>query len=180
MPLPSQLFTADGYTWTDSQVPATATAATAYFRTDAAAGVTVAGSVVDGRWTFVLTSAVTAAMTPGDWSVQFRAELPAGPQTYRPIARITVVQGLAYTGDPSALDPRTPTEIELAELRVAIRAVYRSSEYTIGTDTGSRRLKRADLPWLLDRERQLLQRIATEARARQGGSRRVLTVFDGR
>lgn len=180
MPLPSQLFTADGYTWTDIQVPATATAATVYFRTDAAAGVTVAGELIDGRWTFVLSSEITAGMTPGEWSVQFRAELPAGPQTYRPITRITVVQGLAYAGEPSALDPRTPTEIELADLRVAIRAVYRSAEYRIGTETGSRMLKRADLPWLLDRERQLLQRIASEARARQGGSRRVLTVFDSR
>lgn len=178
MALPSTLYTGDGHTWTDSQVPAGATGATVYFRTAATDGVAVEGELIDGRWTFTLASSITATMTPGDWGVQFVAALPTGQQTYRPIGRVTVVQGLAFTGEPSPLDPRTPAEIELAELRVAIRAVYRSAEYSIGTDTGSRRLKRADLPWLLDRERQLLQRIASEARTRQGIGRRVLTTFD--
>lgn len=179
MALPSQLFQGDSVAWVDLQVPTDATAATAYLRTNTAgAGVVIEGTEAAGIWTFTLSAEDTGAMVPGDWAVQFQATLPSGPYTYRPLGRLRVIQGLIFAGEPSPLDPRSATEIELAELRVAIRSVYRSASYKIGTATGSRELKRADLPALLDRERVLLRRIASEARAARGGAgRRVLTQF---
>lgn len=178
MALPIQLFQGDAAQWTDALVPAAATAAVVYMRgNDADAAVAVEGVLADGEWGFTLSSEDTAALPVGLYAVQFTATTPAGQTTYRPIARITILQGLAFSGTASPLDPRTPSEIELAELRAAIRAVYRSASYRIGTATGSRELKRADLPWLTARERELLRRIASEARAARGGGRRVLTQF---
>jgi hypothetical protein len=180
MPLPSLLYQGDAASWTDRTVPAGATAVTVWLRTDATANnaASVEGVLVGGLWTFSLAGEVTATWTPGEWAVQFVAELPAGPSTYRPIARITVRQSLLFGETASALDPRSPSEVELAELRVAIRAVYRSAEYRIGSATGQRMLKRADLPWLLERERELMRRVANEKRAAAGGGpRRVLTHF---
>jgi hypothetical protein len=180
MPLPSQLFAGDSASWTDESVPADATAATVYMRGNGAdAAIAIEGALAGGKWGFALSSEDSTALPPGLYGVQFTAITPAGQATYRPLARIEILQGLGFTSEPSPLDPRTPSEIELAELRVAIRAIYRSASYTIGTATGSRTLRRADLPWLEARERTLLRRIATESSAARGISRRVLVHFPG-
>lgn len=180
MPLLSQLFTGDSAAWTDGLVPADATAATATFRGNTAgAGVVVEGVLTGGKWSFTLDAETTDSMVVGTWAVQFTATTPAGQVTYRPIGRIEIIQGLGFTGEPSPLDPRSDAERELAELRVAIRAIYRSASYKIASLSGQRELKRADLPWLQQREAVLLRRVANEKRAATGGgARRVLTVFD--
>lgn len=180
MGLPVQIFQSDSVQWTDSQVPANATAAATTFRGNAVdAAAAVEGVLAGGKWQFTLTSEDTASLPPGPYGVQFTATTPAGQTTYRPLARIEILQGLGFTGTPLPLDPRSDAERELAELRTAIRAIYRSASYRIGTATGSRELKRADLPWLLERERVLLRRIASEKRSAAGISRRVLTHFPG-
>lgn len=177
MSLPATIYAGDQVRWTDSQVPATATGATAYFRTNAQAGVAVAAVLEEGTWTFTLPAVQSAGMPSGDWQVQFVAQLADGPFTYRPVARLTVRPSLAYTGEPGPYETRTETEIELLAVRSAIQAVYRSQEYRIGTSTGGRMVRRADLPWLEARERTLLARIAAERRAAAGRGRRVLTRF---
>lgn len=180
MPAPSIIHAGDLVTWTDTRAPAAATGVTAHLRTNQAGqGVSVAGTYEPtGGWTFSLGPQVTADMAVGLWAVQLVATLPDGPFTYAPLERVEVRPSLAFgEGGPAAFDPRSQTELELVDVRNAIQAVYRSLEYRIGTADGGRMVKRADLPWLVARERQLLQRLAAE---RQGGrSRRLLTYFPG-
>ena len=182
MPAPSIIHAGDLVTWTDTRAPAAAPAVTAHQRPNQAGqGVSVPGTYEPtGGWRFSLAPQVTADMAAGLWALQVVATLPDGPFTYARLERIEVRPSLAFgEGGPAAFDPRSETELELADVRNAIRAVYRSLEYRIGTADGGRMVRRADLPWLQDRERLLLQRLAAERRAAAGRSRRMLTYFPG-
>lgn len=180
MTAPSTFYAGDLVVWTDARPPAEATAVVGYLRTNTAGqGVTVTATqaAAGEPWEFRIEAGTSGAMEPGEWLLQVVATLPDGPFTYAPLQRILVRAGLAYTGTPDAFDGRSTTELELIDVRNAIQAVYRSLEYTIGTADGGRKVRRADLPWLQDREQLLLKRLAAERRAASGRDRRLLTYF---
>lgn len=164
--------------WTDSTVPADAAGATVYLRPlTGSAGVAAVGVLGPDGWAFTLDAADTAGMDAGPWAAQGVATAAGGSTAaWFAGARLEVLPSLLFSGDPGPLDLRSPTEIELEAVRAAIAAVYRAQEYEVGAGRYmGRRLLRADLRWLQQREQALLLRLQVERQGRQ--QRRVLIEF---
>lgn len=133
-----------------------------YFR-KAAAGITAVGAErSDGGWNLTLTAATTAGMAAGEWQWQAVTSKGAASTTLA-AGRLEVLPSLAYSGTPSSFDGRSEAEIELAEVRAAIRALITkgATQYTIG----SRSFTAIDLGKLTERESQLRAIVAREKAA---------------
>lgn len=148
MAFPPEIYAGDAVSWTDTLAPS-ATSYTYYFRTNAASGATVAGTLSNGIWTFTLPALTTAAFSTGQWFFQAVSVTDSAPTTVR-TGSFTVSPSLTYAGAPAALDLRSQAQIDLEAVEAAIRALTTGAqEYRIGTPTGGRMVKRADLAQLI-------------------------------
>lgn len=148
MAFPSELRAGDAVNWTDD-LAQYADSYTYYFRTNAASGATSAGTFSTGLWSFALSSATTAALTPGTWYYQAVSVTTGAPTTQR-TGGFTLLPSLTYTGSPTAVDLRSQAQIDLEAVETAIRALVNGAqEYRIGTATGGRLVKRAELAQLI-------------------------------
>jgi len=164
--IPASFTAGDLVTWTQEKAPQGATAITAYLRTNAASGATIAASgPINGVWTFTLPAATTAQLTPGEWRVQEIATTPAGPVTINS-ASFSITPSLAYTGNPSAVDLRSQSQKDLDDVESAIRALTTGAqEYWIGNSGSGRKVRRADLAELIKWRDRLKAQVAAEKRA---------------
>jgi hypothetical protein len=148
MAFPSEIRAGDAIEWTDELAPA-ANTYIYYFRTNAASGATVSGTLSSGIWTFTLSSGTTGAFTPGQWFYQAISTTASAPLTERS-GGFTVLPSLAFTGSATAVELRSQAQRDLESTEEAIRAlVSGAQEYRIGTPTGGRMVKRADLAQLI-------------------------------
>lgn len=148
MTLPPEIYAGDTVEWTDTRA-ITASSYTYYFRTNAASGASVSGVLTVDRWTFTLSAATTATFTAGNWYYQAVSVTAGAPLTERS-GGLLVRPSLAFTGSATAVDLRNQTQIDLDAVEAAIRAlVGGAQEYRIGTPTGGRLVKRADLAQLI-------------------------------
>ena len=148
MAFPSEIRAGDAIEWTDELAP-TATSYIYYFRTNAASGATSSGTLTQSKWTFTLSATTTAAFTPGQWFYQAISTTATTPLTER-TGGFTVQPSLVYSGSATAVDLRSQASIDLEAVEAAIRAlVSGAQEYRIGTPTGGRMVKRADLAQLI-------------------------------
>lgn len=164
--IPASFTAGDLVTWTQERAPEDATAITAYLRTNAASGATVAASgPVNGVWTFTLPAATTAQLTPGEWRLQEIATTPAGAVTVNS-ASFSITQSLAYVGNPTAVDLRSQAQKDLDDVEAAIRALTTGAqEYWIGNSGNGRKVRRADLAELIKWRDRLKAQVAAEKRA---------------
>lgn len=164
--IPASFTAGDLVTWTQERAPEGTTAITAYLRTNAASGATVAASgPVNGVWTFTLPSATTALLTPGDWRLQEVASTPTGHVTVNN-ASFSITRSLAYVGDPTAVDLRSQAQQDLDAVDAAIRALTTGAqEYWIGNSGNGRKVRRADLAELIKWRDRLKAQVAAEKRA---------------
>ena len=149
--IPTQFTAGDRVTWQEVEAPAGSTAVTAYLRTNAANGLTVAGTATtDPRvWDFLLRSVDTFSMEPQPWRAQIVATVGTDKYSIRS-APFVVLRSLVYGGAPTALDLRSQLEKDLETVEAGIRAlVGGAQEYYVGTGTGGRRVRRADLAELI-------------------------------
>lgn len=145
---PTQIYAGDAVTWTDELVPSAASYVY-YFRTNAASGATASGTLSSGIWSFSLAANVTANFTPGQWFYQ-AISVTAGISATQRTGGFEVLRSLAFTGSATALDLRSQAEIDLSAVEEAIRTLIGGAqEYRIGTPTGGRLVKRADLAQLI-------------------------------
>jgi len=148
MAFPPEIYAGDAVSWTDTLAP-TASSYTYYFRTNAASGATASGTLSNGVWTFTLPAVTTEAFAIGQWYYQAVSITSSAPTTVR-TGGFIVSRSLTYTGSPSALDLRSQAQIDLEAVEAAIRALTTGAqEYRIGTPTGGRMVKRADLAQLI-------------------------------
>ena len=82
MAFPSEIRAGDAIEWTDELAPA-ANTYIYYFRTNAASGATVSGTLSSGIWTFTLSGGTTGAFTPGQWFYQAVSTTASAPLTER-------------------------------------------------------------------------------------------------
>jgi hypothetical protein len=148
MAFPSEIRAGDAVEWTDDLAP-TASNFTYYFRTNAASGATAAGTLTNGIWAFTLSSATTTNFTPGAWFYQAISVSSGAPTTQR-YGGFDVLRSLTYAGAATAIDLRSQAQIDLDAVEAAIRALASGAqEYRIGTATGGRLVKRAELSQLI-------------------------------
>ena len=148
MAFPSEIRAGDAVEWTDDLAP-TANSYTYYFRTNAAAGATCSGTLSNGIWSFTLSGATTANFTAGAWFYQAISVTAGAPTTQR-YGGFDVLPSLTYSGSATAIDLRSQAQIDLEAVEVAIRALASGAqEYRIGTATGGRMVKRAELAQLI-------------------------------
>lgn len=165
MSLPQSFRAGDSLEWVEP--PALSVAAPTWtlagYLRKGTAGITVTGTArADGGWDMALTATQTAAMGAGIWSYQALAANGAARTTLD--TRTTeVLASLAYTGTPATFDGRSEAEVELAEVRAAIRTLITGgvAQYTIGTRTATK----LDLPKLMERESNLKAIVARERAA---------------
>lgn len=164
--IPATFTAGDLVTWTQERAPEGTTAITAYLRTNAASGATIAASgPVNGIWTFTLPSATTTQLTPGDWRLQEVAMVGGNPVTVNQ-ASFTITRSLAYTGSPTAIDLRSQAQQDLDAVESAIRALTTGAqEYWIGSGGNGRKVRRADLAELIKWRDRLKAQVAAEKRA---------------
>lgn len=164
--IPASFTAGDLVTWTQERAPEAASAVTAYLRTNAASGATVAASgPVNGVWTFTLTGQTTAQLTPGEWRLQEVATTPAGPVTINNAA-FSITRSLKYVGNPTAVDLRSQAQQDLDAVEAAIRALTTGAqEYWIGSGGNGRKVRRADLAELIKWRDRLKAQVAVEKRA---------------
>jgi hypothetical protein len=161
MSLPPEIYAGDAVEWTDNRAT-TASSYTYYFRTNAASGASVSGVLAVDKWTFTLSAATTSTLTPGNWFYQAVSVTSGAPLTER-TGGLLVRPALAYTGSPTAVDLRSQAQIDLDAVEAAIRAlVSGAQEYRIGTPTGGRLIKRAELSQLIAWRDRLKADIARE------------------
>ena len=164
MAFPSEIRAGDAVEWTDELAP-TATTYVYYLRTNAAAGATISGTLSNSIWTFTLSGATSAGFTTGQWYYQALSTL-SGASTTRRTGSFNVLPSLAYAGSATAVDLRSQAEIDLANVEAAIRALATGAqEYRIGTPTGGRMVKRADLADLIAWRDRLKADVAREKMA---------------
>lgn len=164
--IPATFTAGDLVTWTQEAAPAGTTAITAYLRTNAASGATLAASgPVNGVWTFTLPSATSTQLAPGEWRLQEVAIVNGSPVTVNN-ASFTITPSLAYTGSPTAVDLRSQAEKDLADVEAAIRSLTTGAqEYWIGSGGNGRKVRRADLAELIKWRDRLKAQVAAEKRA---------------
>jgi len=148
MAFPSKIYAGDAVSWIDD-LAVGASSYAYYFRTNAASGATASGTLSGGLWTFTLPALTTAAFATGQWFYQAVSVTASQPLTER-TGGFTVSPALSYAGAPTALDLRSQAQIDLDAVEAAIRALATGAqEYRIGTPTGGRMVKRADLADLI-------------------------------
>jgi hypothetical protein len=177
--IPTKITAGDRVAWQEVEAPVGATAVTAYLRTNAANGLTLAGAPTGDPlvWDFVIWSAVTATMEPQPWQAQIVAAVGGDNYVLR-TTPFVVLPSLAYTGPPAALDLRSQLEKDLQTVEEGIRAlVGGAQEYYIGTGTGGRRVRRADLAELIKWRDRLRSEIANAKASELGLDRRVYVRF---
>jgi len=129
----------------------------------ASEGATVTGTArTDGGWNMAISASTSAAFDAGIWSWQSRITSGATVITVGS-GSFQVLASLSYAGSPGAFDGRSQAQVELDEVRAAIRAIVNKGfkSYTIG----SRRFDAADLGQLMQRESQLKAIVAREKAA---------------
>ena len=148
MAFPPEIYAGDAVSWTDTLTPS-ATSYTYYFRTNAASGATAAGTLSEGVWAFTLPAITTAAFSTGQWFYQAVSTTTSAPLTER-TGGFTVLPSLTFSGTATAVDLRSQAQLDLESTEAAIRAlVSGAQEYRIGTPTGGRMVKRAELAQLI-------------------------------
>lgn len=161
MTLPPEIHAGDTIEWIDTRAT-TASSYTYYFRTNAASGASVSGTLSLDRWTFLLSAGTTATFTPGTWYYQAVSVTAGAPLTERS-GGLLVRPSLSFVGSATAVDLRNQTQIDLDAVDAAIRAlVSGAQEYRIGTPTGGRLVKRADLAQLIAWREQLQADLARQ------------------
>lgn len=181
--IPASFTAGDYVTWTQEAAPEGTSAITAYLRTNAASGATVAATgPVNGAWKFSLSSSLTAQLTPGDWRLQEIATVKGCPTTINQ-SSFKITPSLAYTGNAAAIDLRSTAQKDLDDVEDAIRALTTGAqEYWIGTGGNGRRVRRADLAELIKWRDRLKAQVAAEKRAEEianglGDGRRLYVRF---
>ena len=172
MAVPSTIRAGDTITWIEPPgvdsagdvVDSSSWTAVSYLRFNKAAeGITATGVArADGGWDFTISATTSATMDAGAWVAQVVATQGAERLTLT-ASSVTVLADLAYTGTPGAFDGRSAAEVELAEVRAAIRALITkgAASYAIG----SRNYTALDLGRLTARESQLRGIVAREQAA---------------
>jgi hypothetical protein len=166
MTQPPQIYQGDQVTWLEP-APDDATAVVVWLRAaTAGAGVEATATLTNDGWRITLSTATTATMAPGDWTVQVVATVDGVPHTLRR-GSLTARKTLAFSGTPGAFDDRSQAEKDLAAAEEAIRALVGGAvEYQIGSlGSGGRRVKRVDLPDLIVWRDRLAAQVAQEKRA---------------
>ena len=177
--IPTQFTAGDRIEWQEVEAPTGTTAITAYLRTNAANGLMLLGVATADPlvWDFTISSASSATMQPQAWQAQIVATVGADTYTVRTTA-FTVLPSLAYTGLPAALDLRSQLERDLQTVEDGIRAlVGGAQEYYVGTGTGGRRVRRADLAELIKWRDRLRAEIAAAKASELGLDRKVYVRF---
>jgi len=129
----------------------------------ASEGATVTGTArADGGWNMAISATTSAAFDAGIWSWQSRIASGATVITVGS-GSFQVLASLSYAGSPGAFDGRSQAQVELDEVRAAIRVIVNKGfkSYTIV----SRRFDAADLGQLMQRESQLKAIVAREKAA---------------
>lgn len=181
--IPASFTAGDLVTWTQEGAPQGTTAITAYLRTNAASGASVAASgPVNGIWTFTIAAVTSAQLTPGDWRFQEVATVDGNPVTIN-TGSFSVSRSLAYTGTPGAIDLRSQAQKDLDSVEDAIRSLTTGAqEYWIGSGGNGRKVRRADLAELIKWRDRLKAQVAAEKRAEEianglGDGRRLYVRF---
>ena len=178
MTFPSSIYAGDSIQWEEDDFSTDITSVVYYFRTNDSSGASVSGTLSNFVWSFSLSSAVSAGMTPGFWNFQAIAQTPAGSATVR-TGSFTVVASLAFSGTAIALDSRSTARRRLDEAQEAAHKLATGSkEYRIGTRT----YKREDLDKLnqyidLLKADVARESIAEKIKSGQGDPRRVFVRF---
>ena len=163
--IPSQFRAGDFVSWVEDDAPAGTTAIRAYLRTNAASGAVVDATASGNDWAFQISAATSATLTTGAYLAQFVATVATNPITYREIS-FTVLPSLAFTGSPTAIETRSALRIRYDEIQEAIRVVTtQAQEYQIGVGGGGRKVRRADLPALIQERDNLRAQLTAEERA---------------
>lgn len=163
--IPTQFRAGDFVSWVESNAPAGATAIRAYLRTNAASGAVLDATADGNDWAFEVSAATSATLTAGAYLAQFVAIVATNPVSYRE-ARFTVLPNLVFTGSPTAIETRSELRIRYDEIQEAIRIVTTSAqEYQIGVGGGGRKVRRADLPALIQERDNLRAQLTAEERA---------------
>jgi hypothetical protein len=181
--IPAQFTAGDRVEWQEVEAPVGTTAITAYLRTNAANGLMLLGTATADPlvWNFILSSAPSATMQPQGWKAQIVATVGADTYTVRTSA-FTVLPSLAYSALPGALpgalDLRSQLEKDLQTVEDGIRAlVGGAQEYYVGTGTGGRRVRRADLAELIKWRDRLRGEISAAKASELGLDRKVYVRF---
>jgi hypothetical protein len=185
MTQPLQIYQGDAIDWIEP-APDDATAVVAWLRAaTAGAGVEAPATLTDDGWKITLTTATTAAMASGDWTVQVVATVDGAPHTLRR-GTLTVRKSLAFSGTPGAFDDRSQAQKDLEAVEEAIRALIGGAvEYQIGAlGSGGRKVRRVDLPELIKWRDRLKSEVMREKRAEMiaqglGDPRKLYVRFGG-
>ena len=115
-----------------------------YLRTNTASeGHTVTGSIYGTGWEFSISASDTSAFDAGDWF--FNCEVSKGADKYIVgSGSLEVLQALAYTGTPGALQGKSQLQQDYEAVESAIRTLISGGvvkEYSIG----GRSLKKYEL-----------------------------------
>jgi len=166
MTLPATIYAGDTVTWTDPYYDSNASALVYYLRTNYDSGATISGtSSGKNGWIFTLASATSTNFALGNWVYQARATVSNQPATVR-TGSFVVAKSLAYSGSLGAVDLRSQEEIDLENVETAIRALTSGAqEYRIGTASGGRMVKRADLAELIKWRDRLKSAVLAKKRA---------------
>jgi hypothetical protein len=183
---PAQFFQGDQVTWIETRVAPDATAVTVWLRAaTAGAGVEAQATDAADGWQVVLTTQTTAAMAPGDWSLQVVSTVDGAPITSG-TGSLTVRRSLAFSGTAGAFDDRSQAQRDLDGVEEAIRALTTGAqEYQIGAlGNGGRKVRRADLAELIKWRDRLKAEVTREKRAEMiaqglGDPRRLYVRFRG-
>jgi hypothetical protein len=186
MTQPAELYQSDAVSWIETLAPADASGVTVWMRgSGAGAGVEAPATLTEDGWKVTLSTAVTAAMAAGDWSLQVVATVNGLPRTVRR-GSLTVRKSLAFSGTAGAFDDRSQAEKDLAAVEEAIRALTTGAvEYQIGSlGNGGRKVRRVDLPDLITWRDRLKAEVTREKRAEMiaqglGDPRRLYVRFQG-
>ncbi len=128
-------------------------------------GATVVGTAYGTGWEFLIAQGTSALFDAGQWFWQAVATATVGGAvTTLGAGQLTVLEGLDYTGQPSAFDGRSQAQKDLDAVQAAIRSIISGgavAEYTIG----SRRLKKMEMADLLALESKLKAEVKREQAA---------------
>ena len=179
MNIPAQIRAGDTVAWRDeaardnlgNAISGATHGLTYYLRTNhnhqgaTVAGVTVAGTPAGSGWTFTIPANTTNGFVADQWFWQAVATATVGGAvTTLGAGQLTVLEGLDYTGQPSAFDGRSQAQKDLDAVQAAIRSIISGgavAEYTIG----SRRLKKMEMADLLALESKLKVEVKREQAA---------------
>jgi hypothetical protein len=172
MTVPATIRAGDTVTWVEpaaldlegNAATSVAWAFTTFLRFNAASeGASVTGTArADGGWSMAISATTSAAFNAGIWDWQSRIASGATVITVGS-GSVQVLPSLSYAGSPAAFDGRSEAQVELDEVRAAIRKIINKRAKIIVI--GIRRYEAADLGQLMQRESQLKAIVAREKAA---------------